>query len=270
MCFSWTSSPRSWLHSVEDLKLLSEQTLDQCHHPDLCERESESLEAETSSNIVQQRCSTADNEQRSATTECFTSKPLIRPARLKVRKRRFSISSATAALSLAGNGWSLGDHVAKKSSSYSLNDDGPRPFLSSGHSMNQRNKNNGQQTLSSTREGSSEGHHLDGRFRKNSGRFTNYRMNDTFRQDGIIRRTSSSGPSISDTNAVNYFKQASNQSQRMEDGASYVSRALPDPGNRVSCVVAALILLSVTANIVLLFLLFTYIYKPRMISDMVL
>ena len=58
-------------------------------------------------------------------------KPLIQPAKLRVRKRRFSISSATAALSLTGNGWGFGDHVINKTSAsgHSVNGEAPNPFL---------------------------------------------------------------------------------------------------------------------------------------------
>ena len=57
---------------------------------------------------------------------CTARKPLIQPAKLRVRKRRFSISSATAALSLTGNGWGFNNN---KDNGCLVNGEAPNPFL---------------------------------------------------------------------------------------------------------------------------------------------
>lgn len=207
-------------------------------------------------------------------------KPLIQPAKLRVRKRRFSISSATAALSLTGNGWGFGDHVINKASGHSANGEAPNPFLQvpDTRRMNiQRNSVIVERPRVNYFQQGKTNNHSSAHFANGNG-LTNYNHNN------IISLQDSRRTSLSRLNS-HTIPPPSNQpwQQSSSSSSSLISSSrLPCPSNQpqsmgtpaaaangrprsngVRCVVMALVLLSVTGNIVLLLLLIVYVYKPN-------
>ena len=216
-----------------------------------------------------------------------TRKPLIQPAKLQVRRRRFSISSATAALSLTGSGWGFSDHVTNKDNGRSVNGEADNPFLhvpDSRRCMNIR-RNPAvieRQDVNSFQQGGTSCHKMSSHFGNGNG-LTNNRMlnnhntslqdsNEIFSLSGLNLSSSHAAPTLHTTHHPQQQSTSSslspsplpcpsNQPQSTGTPAAATLKSRP-PSNRVRCVVGALILLSVTGNIILLLLLFVYVYKP--------
>ena len=218
----------------------------------------------------------SDLEKSNMAAGCPRNKPLIQPAKLRVRKRRFSISSATAALSLTGNGWGFGDHVINKASGHSMNGEAPNPFLQvpDTRCMNiQRNSVVVERPRVNYFQQGRTNDHSSAHFANGNG-LTNHNHNISL-QDS--RRTFSrlnshttpppnnqpwqqSSSSSSSLISSSYLPCPSNQPQSTGTPAA-ATNGRPR-SNGVRCVVVALVLLSVTGNVVLLLLLIVYVYKP--------
>ena len=203
-------------------------------------------------------------------------KPLIHPAKLQVRKRRFSISSATAALSLTGNGWGFGDHVINKASGHSVNGEAPNPFLQVPDTRRMNIRRNSviveRPRVNYFQQGRTNDH-SSAHFTNGNGLMNhnhNISLQDS-RRTSFLRLDSHTTPppnnqpwqqsSSSSLISSSRLPCPSNQPQSMGNPAA-ATNGRPR-SNGVRCVVVALVLLSVTGNIVLLFLLIVYVYKPN-------
>lgn len=242
--------------------------------------------SQPSSNIV----SNASDVERS-TTYTANRKPLIQPARLRVRKRRFSISSATAALSLTGDGWGFGDHVTNKADTRSMNSEASNPFLrvpDTHRCMNIR-RNSAiieRQKVNYFQQGRVN-HHTSSHFANGNG-LTNHKMannhntplRDSHRILSLSRLTLSNSHTTPTPYTAHHPQQLSSSSslspshlpcssnQPQSTGTPPATSNSRPHSNGVRCVVGALILFSVTGNVVLLLLLFVYVYKPGHASSM--
>ena len=284
-------SPRSWLHLIEDLNLLPDQESNQNDPPHEMNNNDTDDENTANFSISQpsSNVSIASDVERSTTANSYTNKPLIQPAKLRVRKRRFSISSATAALSLTGNGWDFSDHVTNKADAHLVNGEAPNPFLRVPDTLSHRHVHNRRSPTFVERQnmdyfhGGGVNHHNSLR---NGNRLTNHRMTSTSLQDShrslSLSRLNFSNAHPTPTPHHHHLQQSSSlssmssshlpcpsnqpQSIRTSAAAPISSTNSPPHSNRVKRVVGALILFSVTGNVVLLLLLFVYVYKPSFAS----
>ena len=208
----------------------------------------------------------------SSTTAAAT-KPLIHPARLKVRKRRLSISSATAALSLAGNGWGFGGHVIEKTNS-DWSTRGERVHWPS-LSQADRNFANGSRSMTATNHLSTCGRNsvwrfeplstTDGSRSANHGVKTNAHRHD---MNGLnISGVNPSLSSTTDDHDGQSLPHIDNCQPRMK-GVKYstVVNSNGSDGRTHCSPMAALLLLSLSANVLLMFLLMVCVYKPSAVS----
>ena len=280
--FPATDSPRSWLHLIEDLDLLHDQASNQNNSPHEANHKSKSAADFNISQPQPNVISTASDIEKSNMADGCPRKPLIQPAKLRVRKRRFSISSATAALSLTGNGWSFGDHVINKANGHSVNSEAPNPFLQVPDTTHSRGMNVRRNSAIIERprvnyfQQRRTNHHSLAHFANGIG-LTNHKHN-----------TSQDSCKILSLSRLNHFNShttppPNNQPwQQQSLSSSLISSShLPCPSNqlqstgtpaaavnsrprsnRVRCVVVALVLFSVTGNVVLLLLLIMHVYKP--------
>ena len=217
----------------------------------------------------------------SAAKDC-TRKPLIQPARLKVRRRRFSINSATAALSLAGNGCSFGDHVTNRANSCSVNGEAPNPFL--------HVPNNTHRCMNIRRNSAVVERQKENYFHQGGTNFHSASQINLANGNGVSnhRRMNGHMPSqnphrilslhTATTAHTTHRQQQSSslssplfhspdQPQSIETQAASSINSHPPHSDRFRWVVGALVLLSVTGNIVLLLLLFMHVYKPSFASS---
>lgn len=284
-------SPCSWLHSVEDLNLLSDQASNQNDpsHEANNEKDDESVEDFIISRPSSSIATSASDVERSTTANSYAKKPLIQPAKLRVRKRRFSISSATAALSLTGNGWGFSDHVimTNKADARVVNGGAPNPFL---RVPDIHRRMNGRRNCAIVERQKVNNYFQQGEASHNSSignGLTNHRMTnnhtislqDSHQSSSLSRLNLSTIPTphtslpLQPSSSLSMFSShlpcPSNQPQSTgTSAAAPISSISSQPrGNGVRCVVGALILFSVTGNIVLLFLLFVYVYKPSSASS---
>ena len=222
-----------------------------------------------------------------AANGCTARKPLIQPAKLRVRKRRFSISSATAALSLTGNGWDFNNN---KDNGCLVNGEAPNPFLhvpDTRRCMNIR-RNSAimeRQKVNYFQQGSINRHN-------NSSHFTNFNGNGLMHRHhhGMMNNHNTSLQDFHETLRLNshatptHPTYTAHLNQQSSISPSPLSCPSNEPhstagtpaaasnnrpwSNGVRCVVSALILFSVTANVILLFLLILYVYnKPSNTSS---
>lgn len=248
----------------------------------------ESVGVDTNSSTSSSSSVDCAEEQRSALADGFTRRPLIHPARLKVQKRRLSISSATAALSLAGNGWSLHGHMTEGTSGCMPNNRQPQnPFLNGGYGSNKRNSvpdlrlNN--LFTSTQQEGSGErnNHFVNGRPQLvQSNRNARSTVSDIIASEHDDRNDimlNFSGLRLPNTATSNHHVHQSPPTTVVNRQPPSVGlnhnvvkgNQSPPPGKRARCPVVTLIVFSLTTNIVLLFVLFMYVYKPSVLASSV-
>ena len=280
MRISNTDSPTSWVHVLEDLNLLPDQTTNKQdpHHEVSIEKEFDECMSDfnTSSGCV----TTDSGIERSPTaaTVSYTRKPLIHPARLQVRKRRFSISSATAALSLTGDGCGFSNHVTSKRM---LNGEAPNPFQHVSDARWQMNR----RYSYIVEERNNHFRHREVNRRNgwcsSSGNGLRISLRDSH------NKSSSTGLTLSNLAATaapithipritSLHRQSSlisshlpcpcNQPQSIAGipaAAPTSNKSLPPQWHKwIKCFVCVLILLSITANVVLLLVMFADVYRP--------
>lgn len=271
---SCSASPNSWLHLIEDMKLINKA---QHTNSDRSVGGGECFRPVANSSMADLPCNELSDGAAKSPSSAFTTaaatKPLIHPARLKVRKRRLSISSATAALNLAGNGWGFGGHVTEKTNS-DWSTRGERVHWPS-LSLADRNFANGmtmQQNSKLTHQ-SMATNHLCTSGRNSALRFeplsttekTNAHRHD---MNGLnISGVNSSLSSTTDHHDGQSLPHSDNCQPRMK-GVKY-STVVNSNGSdgRTHCgPMAALLLLSLSANVLLMFLLMVCVYKPSAVS----
>ena len=257
---------------IEDLKLLPEKTSHQQGHTGLYEENYKSDSVEKNPGIVRPSCVESSSAVADASENRFTTKPLIHPARFQVRKRRFSISSATAALSLAGNGWNLGSNVTEKANGHVTNDGRcSNPFLNCEYLPDKRSTSpNLHHRFSSAQEEGSDHFVMNSRSHVQLGD-TNRLMSQGLNSTPVKESQNLSGINLSDKTTHSHHQTQSpptlgNQCQPQPTGLSHGhihgNQTLP-PRKGVSCPLVALIIISLTTNVVLLLVLFVYVYKPN-------
>ena len=214
----------------------------------------------------------------------FNGKPLIQPARLQVRKRQQSLSSATAALSLAGNGWSLNSHVTERRLNLANGAKPSHPFISRGLFVNGRNSSpdlrsnfsssqlgcsNHQRRVSSTY--SNAGPH----FTNGNRTLTNGGMDNSYQHDDL-NTLNMSGLNPSQTTMDNHHGYEHSPTMHMPTkpqpcpaGPRPVVNGNKSPplGKGISCPVATLIVVSLSTNVILILLLAAFIYSPNAASS---
>ena len=277
-----TASPTSWVHVLEDLNLLPDQMTnrrDPRHKVSIEDQSDEVMSDFTTSSSCVTTDSGIERSPAAAATESYTRKPLIHPARLQVRKRRFSISSATAALSLTGDGCGFGDHVTCKRM---LNGNAPNPFQRVSDARWQMN-----QRCSYVVEKRNNYFRHRGFDHRNGWCFTN---GNGLRKDHISLRGSHDnlsppGLSLSNLAASTPFAYPP-RTASLHHQSSFISSQLPRPCNQpqsikglpaaalrsnnshskwhkwIMCFVCVLIPLSVTGNVVLLLVMFAPANRP--------
>ena len=266
------------------MKLVSESVENQSEKNKSSVRSDDRLGHVTDSNIAQPAILPHSNGMSmspvSTGTAMAAGKPLIQPARLKVRKRRLSINSATAALSLAGSRWSLDGHVTEKANGdWSM---GGRKVQPPSLSLTNWHSTNGRTTSARTSQQSS-----NFSFRNDNLAFNRYgRRNGTLRFEPH---------STADSNGLANHSEKANTPQHSVNGLNLSGANLPltsartdccdtqpsitdnrqpqmmgvvnsnkysKPVRRISCSVLTLLLLSLSVNVVLLFMLVVCAYRP--------
>lgn len=224
-----------------------------------------------------EECKSAGETHQLCVTNGCSKKPLIQPARLRVRKRQISLTSATAALSLSsGNGWSLGNRVTQKNNTDRLSNGlrQPRSFLNNnGHFVNSRQPNVDQGcNVSNPTLVLGDRNHGNNVMRctvNGSERLVNNRpQNWSPHKDLDILNLSELNLSDAATVNPSLHQHSSTilaKRQPQSAGIDYCvvhGNRSPPPSNRVGCPVVTLILLSLSANVILLLVLVVYMYRP--------
>lgn len=268
----FTVSPNSWLHLIEDLNLLPEKTSHKQRHSDPHVGNDGHDSVVKNHSIAQPSTVESSAAVTGTLSDRYTTKPLIQPARLQLRKRRFSISSATAALSLAGNGWSLGSDMTEKTNGHVTNSGRcANPFLNCEYLSNKRNSSpNLQHQFVSIHEKRCDDLVVNSRSQlTESNRLKSQGLKSTPpKENQNLSEFDLSEKTIRSHHCLRSSPALDNQHQPQPTGLSRSDihgNQAPPPGKGVSCPLVALVIFSLTTNVVLLLVLFVYVYKPNFV-----